>query len=315
MRKLATIRRIDKVLPIEGADAIVLVHIDGWQCIALKSEFQEGDLCVYFEIDSHIPLIPEVMHLKSRAYKRMGEREGIRIKTIKLRGQLSQGLALPISDTLKEKWTYTFELTYEGDRSLKVGDDVSEVLDVQKFELPVPLELSGQARGNFPGFIPKTDQERCQNIASNIFVKNAGSRYERSMKMDGTSFTGYYIAPEISDEVIGVCSRNWDLDMGEANAHNSLVRMFIDSGLQAALRGFKRDLAVQGELMGPGVQKNREGLASHKLFVFDMFDIDSQEYLTPTERHAVLEELYALGLNKDMVQSVPILWCCHNFIL
>jgi len=308
MRKLATIRRIDEILPIEGADAIVLVKIDGWQCVALKTEFQPGDLCVYFEIDSWIPRMPQVEHLYSRAGKKFNDREGVRIRTIKLRGQLSQGLALPVSHFVNLFEGSDFDEGQELSEFFFVGNDVSEMIGVEKFELPVPTELSGRARGNFPTFIPKTDQERCQNISSNIFIKNAGARYERSMKLDGTSFTGYHIEPDLAtEEISGVCSRNWDLDMSDSNSHNSLVRMFIDSGLQAALHGFRRDLAVQGELMGPGILKNREGLTSHKLFVFDMFDIDSGLYLTPTQRHTVLEKLYELGLNKDMVQSVPIL--------
>ena len=96
MRKLASIRKIKEILPIEGADLIVLVKIDDWQCVALKTEFSVGDLCVYFEIDSFIPIIPQVEHLRAKAYKKMGDKEGIRIKTIKLKGQISQGLALPV---------------------------------------------------------------------------------------------------------------------------------------------------------------------------------------------------------------------------
>lgn len=97
MRKLASIRQIKEILPIEGADLIVLIKIDDWQCVALKTEFIEGDLCVYFEIDSFIPIIPQVEHLRSRAYKKMGDKEGIRIKTIKLKGSISQGLVLPLT--------------------------------------------------------------------------------------------------------------------------------------------------------------------------------------------------------------------------
>lgn len=307
MRQLATIRRVTKILPIEGADSIVLAQIDGWQCIALKEEFKDDDLCIYFEIDSWIPRMPQVEHLYSRAGKKFNDREGIRIKTIKLRGQLSQGLALPIGKFMELFVGSKFDEGQELCEYFFEGNDVSEMIGVEKFELPIPLELAGQARGNYPSFIPKTDQERCQNIAKNIFEKNAGARYERTMKMNGTSFTGYHLEEEVGPAVDGVCSRNWDLDMGEDNAGNSLVRMFVDSGLQAALRGFKRDLAVQGELMGPGIIKNYEGFASHKLFVFDIFDIDKQDYLTPEERHEVLADLYRFGLNEDMVKSVPIL--------
>lgn len=308
MRQLATIRRISEVLPIEGADAIVLVRIDGWQCVALKEEFNAGDLCIYFEIDSWIPRMPQVEHLYSRAGKKFNDREGIRIRTIKLRGQLSQGLALPMDKFVDLFVGSKFDEGQELCEFFFEGNDLSEMISVEKFELPIPAELEGEAKGNYPDFMPKTAQDRCQNIAAKIFVKHPSERYERSMKMDGTSFSGYHIEPELTDEVIsGVCSRNWDLEMTEENAGNYLVRMFVDSGLQAALHEFKQNLAVQGELMGPGVGKNRESLASRKLFVFDMFDINKQVYLTPEERHATLGKLYELGLKKDMVESVPIL--------
>lgn len=307
MRKLATVRRIDDMLPIEGADAIVLVKLDGWQCIAKVGEFTgPGDLCIYFEIDSHLPLSPQYEHIRARAFKRMGEREGLRIKTIKLRGQLSQGLALPLSmfPDLQEEWSHTFNLEFDGDRTLKHGDDVSELLDVQKYEPPVPAELSGKVRGNFPGDIPKTDQERCQNIGQIIFAENAESRYEASMKMDGTSFTGY-----VKNGRAGVCGRNWDLDMNEENEGNSLIRMFIDSGLRDALLSLDRDVAVQGELMGPAIQRNREKFLTHRLYVFDIVNITTGEYLPPGQRLQVLNELWARGVDSSMVYHAPIL---HN---
>src|SRR5271165_4747878 len=191
MRKLATIRTIDEVLPIEGADNIVLVKIDGWQCVALKTEFVQGDQCIYFEIDSFIPLIPQVEHLRARAYKKMGDKEGIRIKTIKLRGQISQGLALPLSsfpilyDHIPICGWSPFHYTeaelaalYKKGAEELAQRDFSELLGVVLYEPPIPTQLGGQVRGNFPSFIQKTDQERCQNMVAEIFTYNKDSRYE-----------------------------------------------------------------------------------------------------------------------------------------
>jgi RNA ligase (TIGR02306 family) len=295
MRKLVTIRRIDNVLPIEGADAIELVKIDGWQCVAKVGEFKPGDLCVYFEIDSFLPVRPEYEFLRARSFKKMGEHEGFRIKSIRLRGQLSQGMALPVS--ILEPFGYVVGPDVESNQY-----EVTELLGVLKYEPPVPVELSGNIRGNFPGFIKKTDQERCQNYANEIFVDNNGSRYEITVKLDGTSFTAFYV-----DKEEGVCGRNWELKVDDSNATNSLVRMYIDSGLQAALRGLGLNYAVQGELMGPSIQKNREGLKSTKLFVFDIYDIDGGCYLAPHARHEVLHKLWELGLNRDMVDHVPVI--------
>ncbi len=298
MRHLATVRKIDEVLPIEGADAIVLVKIDGWQCVALKNEFKVNDNCVYFEIDSFVPLCPQVEHLRSKAFKRMGDKEGIRIKTIKLRGQLSQGLALPLSAFPDAMTAFHKTRLYDPDER---HFDVSEILGVEKYELPVPTQLAGQVKGNFPTFVPKTDQERCQNMGKDIFVANADAFYEVTMKLDGTSFTAYHTLDKD-----GVCGRNWDLDI-EGNETNSLVRMYLDSGLDAVLRELGRDIAVQGELIGPGIQKNREQLTATKLFVFDMYDIAKGAYLTPAERHAVMAELWDMGLDKEMVDHVPVI--------
>jgi RNA ligase (TIGR02306 family) len=303
MRKLATIRKIDEVLPIEGADNIVLVRLDGWQCVALKTEFQPGDLCVYFEIDSWIPRMPQINHLYERAKRMFNGREGIKIKTIKLKGQISQGLALPVTAfndrliTMIDGNDSPITVGWN-DIARYPGLDVSEYLGVEKWEPPMPTQLGGQVKGNFPGFIQKTDQERCQNMGAEIFIYNKDSLFEVTMKLDGTSFTAFY-----RDGEDGVCGRNWQLDINEENAGNSLVRMYVDSGLQAALRKLGKNIAIQGECMGPGIQKNREGLAAHQLFVFDIYDIDNMRYLTPHDR---LHLLSSLELNRDMVHHVPI---------
>lgn len=307
MRALATIRVVDKLIPIEGADAIMLAKIDGWQCVVKKEEFKEGDRCVYFEIDSLIPMSPYVEHLRERSFKRLPHlnAEGIRVKTIKLRGQISQGLALPLSmlPTPKDNGgnSYPAELFYT-----EIGQDVTDILGVVKYELPIPSELSGRARGNFPGFLFKTAQERCQNLGYKIFTENKESRYEETMKLDGTSFTAY-----VRDGVAGVCSRVWDLDLSDPdNADNGYVKLFIESGLRDVMLSFGKNFAIQGELMGPGVMpglKNRENLKAPKLFIFDVFDIDTGSYLAPDHRTEIVTALWVNGVKKDMVDHVPIL--------
>ena len=294
MRKLASIRQIKEILPIEGADLIVLVKIDDWQCVALKTEFVAGDLCVYFEIDSFIPIIPQVEHLRAKAYKKMGEKEGIRIKTIKLKGQISQGLALPLSVLGKPEDIFTIS-------NGCIGADVSEQLGVEKYEQPIPQELNGQVKGNFPTFIKKTDQERCQNIGYKIFTEHKDTTYEVTMKLDGTSFTGFQYN---GDD--GVCGRNWQLQLDEWNANNALVKMYVDSKMQSALKAYGRNIAVQGEFMGPKIQANREGLLFYTLFVFDIYDIDNQCQLGADDRRAALQALYDNGMDMTMVQHVPI---------
>ena len=293
MRKLATIRKIDNLLPIEGADLIVTAVIDGWTVVVKKHEFNVGDLCVYFEIDSFLPDgNPAWQHLVEKHPRMFEGARGHRLKTVRLRGQLSQGFVTS-TNIVNDDAIFA---------DMNIGLDVSEILNIKKYEAPIPGELAGQVRGNFPGFIPKTDQERCQNLGRDIFDENANSRYEVTMKMDGTSFTAYY-----RDGGDGVCGRNWELQVNGDNASNTLVRMFVDSGLQAALRELRLNYAVQGELMGPAIQKNREAFTAARLFIFDIYDIDGGRYLSPEDRHRVITELWNRGLSRDVVQHVPVM--------
>ena len=301
MRKLATIRKILDIQPIDGADSIVRVTVDGWHCVALKSEFNIGDLCVYFEIDSWIPRMPQVEQLYARASKTLNGKEGVRIKTIRLKGQISQGLALPISKFIELFDGSKFDEGQELTEYFCVGNDVSDLIGVVKYEPPVPVELGGQVEGRFPLFLSKTDQERAQNIPYRIFNENKDTEYEITMKLDGTSFTGFN---NCADQ--GVCSRNWQIKINEYNANNTYVKIFTESNMDTALTAYGKNIAIQAELMGPSIQGNREKLLSHTLFVFDIFDIDTQMYVLPNERRAILDDLYKLGMCKDRVQHVPI---------
>jgi RNA ligase (TIGR02306 family) len=171
------------------------------------------------------------------------------------------------------------------------GEDVTDHLGIVKWEAAIPAELAGQVEGAFPTFIPKTDQERCQNIVPLIFESNEDSEYEVSMKLDGTSCTIYH-----NNGKFGVCSRNWELKINDANANNSLVRIAHDTLLNVELPRLG-NYAIQGELMGPGIQGNREGLKKHELFVFDVYDIDKQRYLTPKERTNFIDSLQRITMN------------------
>jgi len=153
MRKLASIRRIDNILPIEGADAIECAVVGGWKVVVKKAEFIVGDLAVYFEIDSWIPTELAPFLSKGKSPREFQGIHGERLRTVKLRGQLSQGLLLPLESTCANIDSELFE-----------GLDVSFPLNIVKWEMPVPAQLAGQVKGNFPTVIPKTDQERVQNL-------------------------------------------------------------------------------------------------------------------------------------------------------
>lgn len=157
-RKLASVRVIANIEPIHGADMIELATVDGWKVVVAKNvDHKVGDFVVYCEVDSFLPIKPEFEFLRKSSYKKMADQEGFRLKTIKLRGQVSQGLILPISEVIP----FPDVLDY-----MEVGKDVTELLSIVKYEPPIPAELAGKVKGLFPYFIPKTDEERVQNLSS-----------------------------------------------------------------------------------------------------------------------------------------------------
>lgn len=301
MRQLATIRRIDSVRKHYNADALELVTVDGWECIAKIGQFKEGDLAVYFEIGSFLPVKPEYEFLRRSCFRKTDTSEGFRIKTVKLRGEVSQGLVMPIEEVL-------------GDTVPTEGDDVTELLGVVKYETPVRNTggglITGTARGSFPDFIPKTDQERLQNKYkkySDIFKHES---FEVTLKLDGSSMTVYCKVDdsgEIDDR--GVCSRNNNLKIDDAEGNKShFLKVAIGDGLLGSLCEFCKatntSLALQGELMGPGIQKNREGFLVNHFFIFDIFDIEGQCYLDAEERSNVFYHLKEMNSN---FRHVPII--------
>lgn len=307
MRKLVTVRRISELLPIEGADLIEVAKVDDWSVVVKKGEFAPGSYCVYFEIDSFLPAgHPAWQNLVDKHPRKFDGVVGHRLRTVKLRGQVSQGFVAKI-EMFPEIVNFALSRACDGyfcenDYAELRNEDFAPMLGVKKYEPPIPTELAGNVVGNFPSFIRKTDQERCQNLGNEIFIENKESRYEITMKLDGTSFTAFYV-----DKEEGVCGRNWELKVDESNKGNTLVRMYVDSGLQEFLRKYGKNIALQGELMGPGIQRNRENLATHKLFIFDIYDIDGGCYLPPNVRHEILQDLWNLGLSKEFVEHVPVI--------
>ena len=150
-RKLATVRSIDEIRPIKGADLIELAVVGGWHSVVKKGEFGVGDEIIYCEIDSWIPQTIAPFLCKGEEVREYEGVKGERLRTVKLRGQLSQGLILPIS---------VIDQASLG-RCLSVGEDVSEILGIIKYEPPIPAQLAGDVVGLFPSFIFKTDEERC----------------------------------------------------------------------------------------------------------------------------------------------------------
>lgn len=303
MRVLASYRKIDTVRHHPNADALDIVTIDGWECVSKRDSFVPGDIAVYFEIGSLLPVKPQFEFLRKNCFKKTDNGEGFRIKTIKLRGEIAQGLLMPIQDVFTDT---------PAPAPFEDGFDLTEIIGVVKYETPVRNTgnglIVGAPRGNFPDFIPKTDQERLQNKYNKYSSIYKNDTFEVTLKLDGSSMTIYHVNGE--EEKRGICSRNNDLDidipMEDIRSH--FLKVGIQKGLLDALSEYCRStgqsLALQGELMGPGVQKNRESLDDHYFYLFDIFDISSQKYLDSEERQNVYWSL--LDIN-DNFRHVPII--------
>ena len=247
MRKLAQVQQIAEIKPISGADAIELAQILGWQCVVKKSEFKPGDFCVYFEVDSFLPIEERYEFLRKNSYRKnelLGE--GFRIKTMTLRGEISQGLVLPLGQ-------------FPNITNKEVGSDVTELLGVRKWELPEQAMSDGTAIGEKPYGIPTTDETRIQS-APELLAEFDGKPYYISTKMDGTSCTVY-----VKDGKVGVCGRNYEYKDDEKC---SMWKWVHDRKLMDKLMKLGQNIAIQGEFCGAGIQKNRLKLQKPELFVF-----------------------------------------------
>ena len=265
MRKLASIQRIASIEPIEDADKIVKAKVMGWNVIIKKGELSVGDLCVFFEVDAVLPDgEPWAEFLRSRKF---------RVKTITLRGVLSQGLALPMS-------------ILPADKTFQEEDDVTEILNIKKYEPAIGNAKLGCSLGLFPSRVPKTDEIRVQS-ALQVLDEIKDKPFYYSEKCDGTSSTFVF------DEEFMACSRN----MKKKKDDNVYWKMAEKYNLEEKLQANPL-MAIQGEICGPGVQKNHLMLKEHDLFVFNVYDILNGKYLD--------YEDFIKFCNDLSLQTVPI---------
>jgi RNA ligase (TIGR02306 family) len=257
MRKLASIQKVSAVDSIPGADAIECLTILGWKVVAKKGEFKVGDLCCYLEIDSIVPDKSEFEFLRKNHF---------RIKTIKLKGQISQGICFPLSIL------YPSNTIVAG--TLEEGQDVTERLGITKYEIQIPAQLAGIVKGPFPEFMFKSDEERIQTCPQ-LLEKHQGKKFYVSEKCDGSSFSCF-----LNNNEFGVCSRNLELKETEGNSYWKVAR---ELDIESKLKLYGYNLGLQGELIGMGVQSNKYKLSGLQLKLFNIFDIDKRQYLCYTE--------------------------------
>ena len=338
-RKLASVVEISEVLPIEGADKLELAKMKGkgWQVVVQKGEFSVGDLCVYFEIDSFLdPNDERYGFLKERCLRKFVSksgnvlREGLKIKTIKLRGQISQGLLMPlerfpeitsriveaedgtknfIAKTVAEQDAeqdakYGETCPFNSDEMVSlIGADVTSLLHVEHYdEVKEQLQpamgnpICADALGKFPSdYIPKTDEERVQNLGD-WFEKMKGRIWQVSCKHDGTSCTIAYskMIDEENPEI--VCSRNLRLKPESADGKVPVYwQMAKQYDVLNKLKGLSESVgieyAVQGEIVGPGLNKCRNREQTYKFLVFRIYDITHQKWVNPVDTVTMCKSL------------------------
>ena len=256
MRKMASIQTIRDITPIEGADAIVLAHINGWAAVVKKDEFSVGQYVVFCEIDSWVPHEIAPFLSKGKEPREYLGVKGERLRSVKLRKQLSQGLILPLNILPQDNYPE--------------GEDVSEMLGIVKYEPPVPVQLAGQVKGNFPSLVSKTEEERVQNIRD--LEKYLDEVFVETEKLHGTSVS--FVLNENGE--MEACSRNLSLKEDENNLYWKLAKKNDALSMLNSVKNYYeatgvsvKTVAIQGEGVGQGIQKGWEyGIQIPEFFLF-----------------------------------------------
>ena len=284
MRKLASIQRVYKVEPIEGADRIELAHVLGWQCVVNKGSFAPMDTGVYFEIDSFLPVRPEFEFLRASSYRNtnlLGE--GFKLRTQRFRGQLSQGLLLPL------------HLFPEIPADAEVGTDVTELLGVRKWEIEERATTGGNVIGTLPHDVPHTDETRVQ-ANPDLIREFAGLEYYISTKMDGSSHS-----ISVDEGGFHVTGHNFEY---KNDGSNSFYEFVNKKGYREKIETFAKQeglttLTIQGEFCAPGIQKNPLRLKSPEWYVFTVRENGKRVGLS-----RMTEICYAIGLDMVPIEEI-----------
>lgn len=295
MRKLASIREISAIRPIDGADRIEVAQVDGWECVVQKGEFKVGQHIVYVEVDSVVPEVPQFEFLRARKF---------RVRTIKLRGQVSQGLVLPLS------------ILPDG-TGCDLGDDVTDILHIKKYDPEAQQEAllmkspkepanplvkfmmrfkwyrrlfaKSKRKGGFPEWIVKTDETRIQNLPVLFDMEHKrGTKFSVTEKMDGQSATYYLHRISKRKFEFGVCSRNIHLATPDNSSYWTVARKYNIENALKKLIGDYQTIVLQGEICGNAIQGNKYHISGYELFAFNLIFPDHKcdtaeikELLTP----------------------------------
>lgn len=313
-RKLASIVEIKSCEPIPDTDRLSVATMQGkgWQVVVGRDEFHSGQIAIYLEIDSFCPANDERYEfLRDRCLRKFVSKsgqvvyEGIRIKTIKLRGVVSQGLLMPIDKfpevTDNIVWNEDKQSDEWIDGSYPIGKDVTDLLHIEHYdEVKERLQpamgnpISADAMGPFPtGIIPKTDEERIQNL-SYWFEQMKQRTWEVTVKADGTSCTVAWCPSYDQVNPNIVCSRNLRLKQTDASGKESVYWQMAKKYkiLESARDYFEKtadEIAFQGEIVGPGIQKDRNKENEHTFKCFRIWDISHSRWFHPDNARKICE--------------------------
>jgi RNA ligase (TIGR02306 family) len=270
MGTVAVVGRVSAIRPIEGADFIQAAEVvcgaaGKWSGVVGK-DVVEGELVSVFLQDALLPPNERWAFMEKHKWRvRMARFKGVPSECLIVRG-VPDGSG--------------------------VGDDLAEALGVTKYEKPIPQGMQGDFVGAFPGHIPKTDEPNFQSVPELVALM-ASSGWYATEKADGTSCTVY------NDEAgMHVCSRNWELKeftaSGGKNVYWTAARKY---GMDRLPHG----LALQFEVVGPGVQGNPMGLA----------DIEARAFtLRDTRQHRNLP--LVLLVSQCLQLGVPLARCVYE---
>ena len=349
MRHLATIQTISEIKSIVNSDKLDVASILGWKCVVGRNEFKKGDRIVYIEIDSVLPEWNEFEFLRKSCFIDNGIVKGFRIKTIKLRGQYSQGLVLPLS--ILENKKYKLDTRENPIYEWKDNQDVTPLLDIVQFQKPIPTYMSGKVKGDFPNFIPKSDETRIQ-VLQDLLKEYEGTSCYVTEKIDGSSATYYF-----KDDLFGVCSRNLELAQDDVSYHekqkfvkriDGKYQLVDEKGelygdimdvppelpkvseniywkiarkydIENRLKLLGRNIALQGEIYGNGLQGNPLKLSEQKLAIFNIYDISKSRYLDYNEMAIILKKLNKINIydtnNNEYIDLELVPLVNRDFIL
>lgn len=343
--RLVSIRKIKSVHETKiGHRWVTLAEIDGWVCLVSHRSFKPGDLVLYFQIDSFIPVSYEKFG-KQQPLSTLDGKLGHRVKTKRLGSGADsltvQGLVYPLEkfpeihaevqivresmETVNTNHTQINSII----TALYRKENWAEKLGVLKWsETKQAINAAQQQQikiGKLPTHLfPKTDISRledCPNLFKSDKYKKL--KYQESVKMDGTSMTVYFVNKqsrlsrhlnaiptmteagphmELENGRFGVCSKN--LELHELNGQSDPMGYWetaLRLDLPAKMARLGHNIAIQGELCGHNINKNRERIPGEQadFFVFAMYHMETCRFIDPRK---VVLRAQEWGL-----QHVPVL--------